>query len=291
MEIKIIVENTAYKKYFAQHGLSILIKSDDKKILFDAGQNPYILKKNMELLNENSNFDGIIISHGHYDHTDGLGYIIKNINTNKNNNIPIYAHPDAFLERYSCNGGYIGIDGDIKKFLKNYDYLNLIEKPYHDKNNNLIISGKVERNNYFEPEIFYKLKEENIKTRIEKTWSSQKDAKIQNIAENPNFEIDSVYDDMFIVMDDVIITGCSHSGIINIVEYAKKINKNKIRGIIGGFHLITASQNHIQTVYEYFENSDIEFIMPMHCTGFKALKKLSELDNFIYGHVGKILEL
>ncbi|ABR56101.1 MBL fold metallo-hydrolase [Methanococcus aeolicus] len=284
MEIKIIVENTAYKKYIAQHGLSILVKSDNKKILFDAGQNPYILKKNMELLNENSNFDGIIISHGHYDHTDGLKDIINNT---EDINIPIYVHPDAFLERYSNNGTYIGIDKDIKKFLKNYDYLNLIEKPYHDKNNNLIISGKIERNNYFEPELFYKLKENE---KLE-TGSSQKNDKIKNISKNPNYEIDSTYDDMFIIVDGVIITGCSHSGIINVVEYAKKINKNKIRGVIGGFHLITSSKNHIQTVYEYFENSDLEFIMPMHCTGFKALKKLSKLDNFIYGHTGKTLEL
>jgi 7,8-dihydropterin-6-yl-methyl-4-(beta-D-ribofuranosyl)aminobenzene 5'-phosphate synthase len=96
---------------------------------------------------------------------------------------------------------------------------------------------------------------------------------------------------MFIIVDDVVITGCSHSGIINVIEYAKKINKNKIRGVIGGFHLVVSSNNHIQSVYEYLNNSDLEFIMPLHCTGFNAMKVLSELDNFIYGHVGKVIEL
>ena len=270
MEIKILVDDMAYKRYFAQHGLSIIIKTDDKKILFDVGQNPYTLKKNLELMDEDDNFDSIVISHGHYDHTDGLSYFIDKKNKNKKSdiNIPIYIHPDAFLDRYSQNKRYIGIDKDIKEFLKNYEYLKLVNEPYFE--DNMIISGKVERNNPYEPEIFYKSIDDNS---------------------SKNFEIDNVNDDMFIIVDDVIITGCSHSGIINVIEYAKKINKNKIRGVIGGFHLVVSSNDYIQSVYEYLKNSDLEFIMPIHCTGFNAMNVLSELDNFIYGHVGKVMEL
>ena len=270
MEIKILVDDMAYKRYFAQHGLSIIIKTDDKKILFDVGQNPYTLKKNLELMDEDDNFDSIVISHGHYDHTDGLSYFIDKKNKNKKSdiNIPIYIHPDAFLDRYSQNKRYIGIDKDIKEFLKNYEYLKLVNEPYFE--DNMIISGKVERNNPYEPEIFYKSIDDNS---------------------SKNFEIDNVNDDMFIIVDDVIITGCSHSGIINVIEYAKKINKNKIRGVVGGFHLVVSSNDYIQSVYEYLNNSDLEFIMPLHCTGFNAMKVLSELDNFIYGHVGKVMEL
>ena len=156
MEIKILVDDMAYKRYFAQHGLSIIIKTDDKKILFDVGQNPYTLKKNLELMDEDDNFDSIVISHGHYDHTDGLSYFIDKKNKNKKSdiNIPIYIHPDAFLDRYSQNKRYIGIDKDIKEFLKNYEYLKLVNEPYFE--DNMIISGKVERNNPYEPEIFYK---------------------------------------------------------------------------------------------------------------------------------------
>ncbi len=282
MEIKILVDDVAYKRYFAQHGLSILIKTDDdKKILFDAGQNPYTLKKNLEIMGENitDDLDGIIISHGHYDHTDGLSYLIGGkykTSENKENNLnfPIYIHPDAFLDRYSQNKRYIGIDKNIKNFLNNYEHLKLVNGPYFE--DNLVISGTVERNNIYEPEIFYK--------RV-----NNEDGIGYNT--DNNFEIDSVNDDMFIIVDDVIITGCSHSGIINVVEYAKKINKNKIRGLVGGFHLIVSSNEYINTVYEYLKNSDLEFIMPIHCTGFNAMKTLSNLDNFIYGHVGKILEV
>ena len=276
MEIKILVENTAYKKYLAQHGLSIIVKTDDKKILFDAGQNPYVLNKNLELMGEDDNFDGIVISHGHYDHTDGLSYFIDKYKNKKSQDmdIPIYIHPDAFLDRYSQNKRYIGIDKDIKEFLKNYKYLKLINEPYFE--DNLIISGEIERNSPNEPEIFYKL--------VNNNGNGDNDS-------NNNFEIDSVNDDMFIIVDDVVITGCSHSGIINVIEYAKKINKNKIRGVIGGFHLVVSSNDYIQSVYEYLNNSDLEFIMPLHCTGFNAMKVLSELDNFIYGHVGKVIEL
>jgi 7,8-dihydropterin-6-yl-methyl-4-(beta-D-ribofuranosyl)aminobenzene 5'-phosphate synthase len=188
--------------------------------------------------------------------------------------IPIYVHPDAFLDRYSQNKRYIGIDKDIKEFLKNYKYLKLINEPYFE--DNLIISGEIERNSPNEPEIFYKL--------VNNNGNGDNDS-------NNNFEIDSVNDDMFIIVDDVVITGCSHSGIINVIEYAKKINKNKIRGVIGGFHLVVSSNDYIQSVYEYLNNSDLEFVMPLHCTGFNAMKVLSDLDNFIYGHVGKVIEL
>ncbi|AEH06320.1 MBL fold metallo-hydrolase [Methanothermococcus okinawensis] len=268
MEIKILVDDIAYKRYFAQHGLSILVKTaDDKKILFDVGQSSYVLNKNLELMGEDDNFDSIVISHGHYDHTDGFTYFMDKYNKNKKfeMDIPVYIHPDAFLDKYSDDKRYIGIDKNIKDFLRNYKHLKLVNEPYFE--DNVIISGKVERTHPYEPEIFYKRDDNN------------------------KFEVDYVNDDMFMIVDDVVITGCSHSGIINVIEYAKKINKNKIRGVIGGFHLVVSSNEYINKVYDYLKNSDLEFIMPIHCTGFNAMKVLSELDNFIYGHVGKTMEL
>ncbi len=279
MEVKILVDDMAYKRYFAQHGLSIIVKTENKKILFDVGQNPYVLNKNLKIMGENDNFDSIIISHGHYDHTDGLSYFMKHKKDDSKNeldiDIPIYVHPDAFLDRYSQSKKYIGIDKNIKEALKNYKHLVLVDKPYFE--DNIVISGKIERNSIYEPELFYRLTSNNNK--------NNKNDK------NVNFEIDEVNDDMFMIVDDIIVTGCSHSGIINVIEYAKKINKGKIRGVIGGFHLVVSSDEYINKVYEYLKCSDLEFIMPIHCTGFKAMKILSNLDNFIYGHVGKTLKI
>ncbi|MDK2790830.1 MAG: 7,8-dihydropterin-6-yl-methyl-4-(beta-D-ribofuranosyl)aminobenzene 5-phosphate synthase [Methanothermococcus sp.] len=269
MEVKVIIDNLAWKKYFAQHGLSLIVKTEDLKILFDTGQNPLILKKNLEIMEEKDDFNAIVLSHGHYDHTDGFSYFIETNNygnANINIDIPIIMHPDAFVDRYDrTKNKYIGIKNEIKDFLKKYPKIELIEKPYNISKN-IIVSGCVKRNQYYETEEFYKL-------------------------ENGTFKNDIVNDDMFLIVDGVVITGCSHSGIINVIEYAKKIKKvDKIRGVIGGLHLVNSSDSYIKTVKEYLENQDLEFIIPLHCTGFKALKELSSLDNFIQGHVGSVFE-
>jgi len=257
MEIIVLIDNIASKPYIAQHGLSILVKTEDKKILFDAGQDPYILKWNLKLLSEDDNFDCIVISHGHYDHTDGLMYFVERDKLN----IPIYIHPEAFVDRY-IEERYIGINKKLKEHLRKGNLIFVDDKPHRD--GNIIISGKIERVFPYERDPFYMVLEDGTR------------------------KTDYVNDDMFMIVEDVVFTGCAHSGIINVIEYAKKINK-RIRGVVGGFHLMHASEEYIKTVYDYLSLQNFEFIMPLHCTGLNATKMLSKLDNFIYGHVGKKL--
>ncbi len=269
MNIKVIVDNIANKDYLAQHGLSMFITSNSgKKILFDTGQSELVLKHNYKSIVGNEDFNTIILSHGHYDHTNGLKYFINTCTDNKYNNkldVPIYIHKDGFLERY-YNNNYIGIDKSIINYLNNYDNLYKIEKITKIEKN-IILSGTVKREySYYEKDNFY------------------------YIDNNGNKKEDLVIDDMFLIVDNVLITGCSHSGIINTVEYAKSINKNII-GVVGGFHLGCASNEYINNIYNYFKNSDLEFIMPMHCTGFNALKKLSDLDIFKFSCVGMELTI
>jgi len=259
MEIVVLVDNIASKPYIAQHGLSIIVKTEDRKILFDTGQDPNTLKRNLKLMGEDDNFDCIVISHGHYDHTDGLKYFIEGGKSRLK--VPIYIHPEAFVDRY-IEGRYIGIDRNLKKYLKKENLILVNDKPHYEKD--MIVSGKVERLFPYEIDPFYMVLEDGTR------------------------KVDYVNDDMFIIVEDVVFTGCAHSGIINVIEYAKKINKN-VRGVVGGFHLIHASKDYIKTVYDYLSAHNFEFIMPLHCTGLYATKVLSKLNNFIYGHVGKKL--
>ncbi|ENN95733.1 beta-lactamase [Methanocaldococcus villosus KIN24-T80] len=251
MEIKILVDNTAYKRFYAQHGFSVLV-NNKKRVLFDAGQSEIIIK-NLKLFNELENFDYFVLSHGHYDHSDGLKYLLDYVDK-------IIAHKDAFIDRF-CDGRYIGIDKDLKDIIMKKCDLILIEEPYKIEKD-IIVSGYVPREHYYELDNFECIKDGK---RVK----------------------DYVNDDMFIIAKNILITGCAHSGIINVIEYGKKIMD--IDGVLGGFHLINASKEYIDYVYNYLSKQDFWF-MPMHCTGFNALKKLSDLKNFVYGHVGKVIK-
>lgn len=86
-----------------------------------------------------------------------------------------------------------------------------------------------------------------------------------------------------------IVTGCSHSGICNIVSYAKKVCKeNKIQGVIGGFHLLETDDKLVRTI-DYFVENDISDVYPCHCVSLKA--KHLMMDKFNTQEVAVSLQL
>lgn len=70
-----------------------------------------------------------------------------------------------------------------------------------------------------------------------------------------------------------IISGCSHSGICNICEYAKKITGQKLYAVLGGFHLFKSNVKAIRGTINYFKKEKPEFILPMHCVDFPTMVK------------------
>jgi len=97
--------------------------------------------------------------------------------------------------------------------------------------------------------------------------------------ENGQLVGDLVPDDMAMVIDHpeglIIISGCAHAGIINIIDYArKKTGRNKVQAFIGGTHLLTASEERMAKTIAALKAYDIEKIIPCHCTGFYAAASL-----------------
>lgn len=91
---------------------------------------------------------------------------------------------------------------------------------------------------------------------------------------------DNLKDDSAIVYKSnkglFIITGCSHSGICNIIEYAKKVcNEDKIYGVIGGFHLFDINERLKETI-KYLKRNNIELLFPCHCVSLKAKIEMGE---------------
>ncbi len=244
MKISVLTENCASEYFLAEHGLSYFIEYDNKKILFDTGATDIFLK-NAEKLNINvDKANVVVLSHGHWDHGNGLKYI---------ENKPLLCHPDVFIKRFrKGENKNIGLDLSYKEITNKFSLITSKESYYITPN--IIFLGEIPRLNNFEAQ--------------ETTFITE------------NGDDDFVIDDsaLAIVKNEelIIVSACSHSGICNITEYAKKITGiNSVKAVIGGFHL---KYQDIQTkkTIDYFKKNKVENLLPSHCTQLPALAAFYE---------------
>ena len=239
MKLSVLTENTASAYFIAEFGLSYFIEYDGKNILFDTGHTDVFLKNAKKLKIDINKTDLIVLSHGHWDHGNGLKYL---------ENKKLLCHPEVFKKRYSkIDQHYIGLELGYEELNAKFKLI-LSSEPYHITDNILFL-GEIPRINDFE---------------------SQTTSYVDS-----NNDADFVPDDsaLAIVIKDelIVITGCSHSGICNIVEYAKETTGIKnIKTVMGGFHL---KENDIQTkrTIQYLKEQKINNILPSHCTQLPAL--------------------
>jgi 7,8-dihydropterin-6-yl-methyl-4-(beta-D-ribofuranosyl)aminobenzene 5'-phosphate synthase len=265
--------------------------SINNTFLFDTG-----VSKNGVVHNANTfgidfkKLDGIILSHGHFDHFTGLVNIIKRISDRQLStaNLDVFAHPDAFLRRWE-----IYPDGKRAKmpFLDETQLkkagatihkntgITLLPNQYSPS---LLITGQIPRETSFEKGFPFQYAE-----------NTHKDDK-KNLVPDP-----LVKDDQAIVINVrnkglIILTGCGHAGVINSINYAKKITGvDKIYAVIGGFHLPADGgiyEEAIDPTLKELQKANPEYIVPCHCTGWKATNKIIDLmpEKFIQSGVGTI---
>jgi 7,8-dihydropterin-6-yl-methyl-4-(beta-D-ribofuranosyl)aminobenzene 5'-phosphate synthase len=240
MKITILTENVAGGKFLAEHGLSYLIEIDREKILFDTGHSDVFLKNAQKLgIDIENEVEKVVLSHGHWDHGDGLRFI---------ENKKLITHPTAFSKRFGKSDRRpVGLSLSKEEIQEKFDLTETIN--HHQISTNLFFLGEIPRLNDFESQ--------------------------ETSFEFENGDDDFVPDDSALVAvvnnELVVITGCSHSGICNISEQAKKITGIlKIKAVIGGFHLKHQNRQTLETI-EYFKNNNIEKLFPSHCTELPAL--------------------
>ncbi len=244
MKIKVVVDDLSGKRgCLSEHGLSLLIERNGKKILFDTGFG-FSLLKNLERLNvKPDEISYIILSHGHDDHTGGLLSFLKN----RSKEVEIYAHPDIFKGKYKDKGerkDYIGIPEKRETYEK-YGGRFKLKREFFEIEEGLYFSGQIERINNF----------------MDKTLV---------VKEGDEFVIDSVYDDISIgiKMDSgiFIVTGCNHSGLSNTLTHFYNHLRLPIIGVLGGLHLLNF-EDRIKDAIDGIKKFDLKKIYPLHCTG------------------------
>ena len=268
LKLKVLVDNnTLIDRYFtAEPGLSFWIESDGKKILFDTGYSDVFISNARIMGIEVNDADVVVLSHGHNDHTWGLGHLIQNFDRTMKSGKPLLiAHPGAF-ERKRCGGLEIGMTVREDVLREYFDIaksavpVRITEKllwlgEIPVKNGNAAVIGK---------------------TLINGEWVP-----------------DACADDSALVYESkaglVIITGCSHSGISNVVDRAVKLTGiGKVLDVIGGFHLQNADEKILDETARELKKAAPDMIHPCHCTDLKAKMKLGA--SFEIEEVGAGLE-
>jgi len=258
MIIKCLMENTTLNNDFnIEHGLSLYIETISHKILFDLGQTDKYID-NAKLLNINlEDIDIVVISHGHYDHGGGLeSFLIIN------QKAKIHIHKNAFDDFYSKSKDantkrYIGLN----KALKNNERMVFCE-------DNFLIDDELE--------IF-----SNIKG-VKLLPSGNDDLLMKK--ENDFYADDFKHEQNLIIKEKskiLLVTGCSHKGIINIIDEYNLRYKSKIDTVIGGFHLYNPSKKSeslekIKEIGLYLKESETQYYT-CHCTGKEPYDELKKI--------------
>ena len=267
------------KNYLGQHGLSFFIEfragDDNHTLIFDTGQEYQPVLYNVEILGiELKKAEKIFLSHCHFDHTGGLAGILKHIGKD----IEIIGHPDIFRKTFKKTDKLIpkGIteENSREKIEENGGKLNLNKEPFE------IFPGVISTG------------------EIERDIDPRPTGYVNKVGIN-KYEIDYFIDDMSVVFNLkdkglFIVTGCSHAGIVEIVDYAVKITgNNKVYGLIGGLHLLNKDEVQINEIIAKLEKYDMDFVSAGHCTGLAAEYLLSRKyeNKFKELMAGKVFEI
>jgi 7,8-dihydropterin-6-yl-methyl-4-(beta-D-ribofuranosyl)aminobenzene 5'-phosphate synthase len=276
MSIKatVLCENCVFHNVgaIAEHGWAVYLETKQGIFLFDTGQGKAIINNAAYFRKDLSAIQGIIISHHHVDHTGGLLPVLENIGKKK-----IYSHPDLFKKSYSLRGKierYIGIPYRQVKLESNGAEF-VFNRNFREIAPDMMITGEIPRKTDFE-----------------------KGDKNQVIKTAEGFIKDSISDDQTLVFNTnkglFIILGCSHAGIINILNYIiEKTGEKHIHTIIGGTHLGPADKEVREKSIQALKKFDIERIGVSHCTGLEGSARLLQefRDRFFFCNVGTVVEV
>jgi len=244
-----------------KHGLSILVEAASEnstaKILFDAGPSPGIFMRNAKALNLwLDDLDAVVLSHGHYDHTDGLPAVLRFLSRPT----PVIVHPKTFDLKfaYKPNISYIGHGLDLS-IVREYGGLLVPTRTPITLTNGIKTSGEIPlETGYEKPRGFWK-------------------------AEDYSLVEDTMIDEQALIVKLktkglLVVSGCAHRGIVNIVKHSQRVmHEESVHAIIGGFHLSQADDELIHsTVTSLKEDISPDYIYPCHCTGKKAIEELYE---------------
>jgi 7,8-dihydropterin-6-yl-methyl-4-(beta-D-ribofuranosyl)aminobenzene 5'-phosphate synthase len=270
MEIRIttLSENTANYGLLGEWGLSILVETDDVRVLMDTGLS-FTAAHNAGIMGlDLATIDRIVLSHGHADHTGGLRDVLR-----ITGEVEVIAHPDIWTDKYTRRG-----EGTERKIILPFSReeleglgarFNLTREPVHITDH-IMTTGEIPMTTGYEAidrHLFVK--------------------------EGDEFKPDPLADDLALIINTefglVVILGCAHRGIVNTLHHARNLTgQERVYAVIGGTHLIGASEERMERTIADLSEMGIQRLGVSHCTGFPASARLSQAfeNSFFLNNAG-----
>jgi len=237
-----------------EHGLAFWVEIRGRRLLFDTGQGVG-LAHNAKLLGirlESAN--AVVLSHGHYDHTGGLGHVLEVAPQAE-----IYVHPAALEPKYvRTDDGAVkeaGMPSAVRKAVDARPHsLIAVERPTEIVDG-VFVTGEIPR-----------------RTEYESTGGAF-------FADSGGQHADPLPDDQAMFVESrhgtIVLLGCGHAGVINTLQYVRDLADGKsIHAVVGGMHLIKASRDRMERTVDSLCRMGVERLVPGHCTGTAATAEL-----------------
>jgi len=265
MRLTVLVDNhTFIDRYFlAEPAAAYYLEGDGRRLLFDVGYSDVFLRNALRMGLDLCALDTVILSHGHLDHLGGLPWLMRFWQTQPSAARPparpqLVAHPAALWPKRHPDLGDIGHQlspAALDEALR----LRLTAEPLW-LSENLVFLGEIPRRFDFEG-----------RTPLG-----------QRITPAGQVEDDPLADDSAVAWRSseglVIITGCAHAGICNIVEYARQVcAEERIRDIIGGLHLLDPPVAQLRGTLDYLRDIRVPRIHAGHCTDLPSRVALAQV--------------
>lgn len=252
VSITILADNTvAARNVLAEHGLSLWIEVGAHRVLFDTGQGRVLPHNLKELGLAIADVDAVALSHGHYDHTGGLPFVLESLSPTAR----VHLHPDALGPHFAQDSDRstrdIGMPPATRAALDAWAGTVVTTKDVVPVVPGVWFVGPIPRR------------------------SDVEDVGGPFFLDAGGRAPDPIEDDSALVLETepglTVLLGCAHAGVVNTLDFvADRFDAPRIHAVVGGMHLLRASPERLEATAAALEARDVGLVAPLHCTGRAA---------------------